>query len=85
MPLVSDNWMVPFPLARSGRNAAETEKEMLRSSVAKAHAKGRRVRFWAIPSNPAVWGELAAAGVDLINTDDLPGLAAFLRERPATP
>ena len=28
----------------------------------------------------AVWRELQAAGVDLINTDDLPGLQRFLSE-----
>ncbi|HEY1600595.1 MAG TPA: phosphatidylinositol-specific phospholipase C/glycerophosphodiester phosphodiesterase family protein [Pirellulales bacterium] len=84
MPLVSDNWMVHFRWRGKGEIPA-AEKELLQTSVAKAHAKGRKVRFWAIPSNPAVWGELAAAGVDLINTDDLPGLAAYLREHAAKP
>jgi hypothetical protein len=60
------------------------EREKLRSFVAKAHAKGRKIRFWAIPSNRAVWKELADADVDLINTDDLPGLEKYLRERAAT-
>jgi hypothetical protein len=81
MPLVSDSWISHFRWRGQGEMPA-AEKEKLREFVAKAHAKGRRVRFWAIPSNPAVWTELATAGVDLINTDDLPGLAAFLRERP---
>jgi hypothetical protein len=82
MPLVSDNWMSHFRWRGQGDMPA-AEMEKLHDFVAKAHAKGRRVRFWAIPSNRAVWSELSAAGVDLINTDDLPGLAAFLRERAA--
>lgn len=48
-----------------------------------AHARGQRVRFWATPDLPgpdrdALWGELVAAGVDHLNTDDLAGLASFL-------
>jgi glycerophosphoryl diester phosphodiesterase len=42
------------------------------------------VRFWATPDTPgaareALWDELAAAGVDYLNTDDLHGLEDFLR------
>ena len=36
------------------------------------------VRFWAAPDNAAVWEELYRAGVDLINTDRLEQLDAFL-------
>ncbi|MCY2994623.1 MAG: hypothetical protein NTY19_43195 [Planctomycetota bacterium] len=49
--------------------------------VEKAHAKGRRVRFWATPDDPTVWRELVDAGVDLLNADDLPGLERFLRSQ----
>ena len=47
--------------------------------IDQAHAKNRRVRFWATPDNPKVWAALRDAGVDLINTDDLQGLSQFLR------
>jgi hypothetical protein len=30
------------------------------------------------PARDALWGELFAAGVDFLNTDDLAGLEAFL-------
>ncbi len=80
MPLVSDSWMSHFRWRGKGDIPAE-EKTKLRDFVAKAHAKGRRVRFWAIPANRAVWSELSDAGVDLINTDDLAGLEQYLRER----
>jgi hypothetical protein len=82
MPLVSDSWGSHFTW-RGKEAMPAAEKEKLRSFVAKAHAKGRKIRFWAIPSNRAVWAELADADVDLINTDDLPGLEKYLRERAA--
>jgi hypothetical protein len=53
----------------------------LQDIVERAQAKGRGVRFWATPDKPAVWNALYDAGVDLINTDDLKGLAEFLRSR----
>jgi len=80
MPLVSDSWMSHFRWRGKGDMPAE-EKSKLRGFVDKAHAAGRRVRFWAIPANRVVWGELSDAGVDLINTDDLAGLEQYLRER----
>lgn len=82
MPLVSDNWGTHFRWRGDGE-MPPAERDKLRDFVAQAHAKGRKVRFWAIAAKPAVWNELAAAGVDLINTDDLAGLEKFLRERGA--
>ncbi|CAM5333234.1 phosphatidylinositol-specific phospholipase C/glycerophosphodiester phosphodiesterase family protein [Streptomyces abikoensis] len=83
IPLVSDNWTGLFGWRGSGPMPAR-EKARLRQIVSTAHAEGRRVRFWATPDLPgrareAVWRELFAAGVDLLNTDDLAGLEAFLR------
>ncbi|GAB3506120.1 phosphatidylinositol-specific phospholipase C/glycerophosphodiester phosphodiesterase family protein [Amycolatopsis cihanbeyliensis] len=83
-PLVSDNWTRLFSWRGEGPFPA-TERARLRSIVAAAHRAGQRVRFWATPDAPgaartAVWTELAAAGVDHINTDDLSGLEGFLRE-----
>lgn len=46
--------------------------------VAQAHANGKRLRLWAAPDKPATWGELRDAGVDLLNTDRLADLRAFL-------
>lgn len=74
---MSDNWMKSFKWRGEGEFPA-TERERLKQIVAKAHQRGWRVRFWATPDNPAIWRELHSAGVDLLNTDDLPGLAAFL-------
>jgi hypothetical protein len=82
-PLVSDNWTNLFTWTGAGAMPAD-QRAKLRDIVTTAHRAGQRVRFWATPDTPgperdAVWHELVAAGVDHINTDDLKGLADFLR------
>ena len=78
LPMISDNWTKQFHWNGDGP-MPESERAKLREIVKKAHASDRVVRFWATPENEAVWRELRAAGVDLINTDELDRLAAFLR------
>ncbi len=80
MPLISDNWRNHFIWSGAGP-MPRAEREKLQAVVKKAHRDGRRVRFWNTPENTAVWAELCAAGVDLINTDDLSKLQRFLLER----
>jgi len=77
-PLISDNWRLHFKWRGTGPMPPD-EQEKLRSIVKKAHEHGRRVRFWSTPEKPELWQALYDAGVDLINTDNLPGLAQFLR------
>jgi hypothetical protein len=77
MPLISDNWRSHFRWRGNGPMPMD-ERDKLQHIIQTAHAKKRRVRFWASPDNPAVWAELRDAGADLINTDDLPGLRKFL-------
>ncbi|MBL9128951.1 MAG: phosphatidylinositol-specific phospholipase C/glycerophosphodiester phosphodiesterase family protein [Verrucomicrobiales bacterium] len=84
VPLVSDNWRTHFRW--NGADAMpDAELAKLRSLVAKAHAQGRRIRFWAAADRPEVWSVHAAEGVDFVNTDRLAELAAFLKNRPARP
>jgi hypothetical protein len=78
LPLISDNWRNHFKWTGEGPLPAG-ERDKLHRIVAQAHAKDRRVRFWATPESTAIWKELRAADVDLINTDDLDGLQKFLR------
>ncbi len=87
IPLISASWSAVFTWQGEGAMPA-AERALLRDSTARAHAAGQRVRFWATPDIPgpartAVWRELLAAGVDHLNTDDLAGLAAFLRNARA--
>lgn len=80
MPLISDNWRNHFAWRGDGPMPAD-EEARLRQLVRKVHAEDRRVRFWGSPDREPVWRVLYAAGVDLINTDDLPGLRRFLAAR----
>ena len=77
IPLISDNWTGVFKWRGVGP-FPEDEKQKLRQIVQKAHDQGRRIRFWGAPDRADLWQALHAAGVDLINTDDLPGLQKFL-------
>ena len=57
------------------------EQAKLVAMVKQAHQAQRRLRFWASPDVEAVWKELDSAGVDLINTDDLPGLRRYFEAK----
>lgn len=85
VPLISDNWSTHFSWRGEGEMPAEESAELDRIMAA-ARAGGYRVRFWETPdaagaAREAVWARLFDAGVDHLNTDDLAGLAAFLRAR----
>lgn len=87
LPLISNNWTQMFTWQGVGP-MPEHERQRLLAYVEAAHAAGYRVRFWSTndvagPAREALWTELADAGVDNINTDDLAGLDAFLTARGA--
>ncbi len=84
MPWISAAWGSLFRWQGEGP-MPDAERARLRGFVGKAHAHGRLVRFWATPEKPAVWKELRAAGVDLINTDKLAELRRFLLDSDPAP
>jgi alkaline phosphatase len=49
--------------------------------IARVHALGKTVRFWAAPDMPAAWITLERLGVDFINTDHIDEVAAFLKKK----
>ena len=79
MPLVSASFATAFPDAAVPLD--ETTKAEIRALTDAAHAKGRKFRFWATPEDERVWADLIACGVDLINTDQLERLRAFLESK----
>jgi hypothetical protein len=82
VPWISERWGSLFQW--SGKGAMpEPERTKLREFTARAHRHGRLVRFWGTPEKPAVWQEMRAAGVDLINTDQLAELQKFLQSGSA--
>ncbi|MER5220922.1 phosphatidylinositol-specific phospholipase C/glycerophosphodiester phosphodiesterase family protein [Streptomyces flaveus] len=82
IPLISDNWTLNFTWQGIGP-FPEAERQKLRGIISAAHSRRQKVRFWATPdlagpARDALWGELLAADVDYLNTDDLAGLEKFL-------
>ena len=82
MPLISERWGDLFRWNGSGTMPA-AELATLRALVDAAHAQGKRVRLYATPDRTAavrenVWRAELAAGVDLLNVDDLAAGQRFL-------
>ncbi|MBM7692200.1 glycerophosphoryl diester phosphodiesterase [Peribacillus deserti] len=89
MPVISDNWTKIFTWQGAGE-MPQAEREKLVHIVETAHENGQMVRFWAtpdmaLPNREAVWNEMLKAGVDLINTDDLPALQEYLLKNDPNP
>ncbi|MBX3746602.1 MAG: phosphatidylinositol-specific phospholipase C/glycerophosphodiester phosphodiesterase family protein [Verrucomicrobiae bacterium] len=82
IPLISDNWRSHFRWNGVG-TIPDEERARLHDWVERAHAQGRRIRFWAGADRPEMWRVQWEAGVDLINTDRLADLARFLEQAEA--
>lgn len=79
MPVISDTYRKWSDWSGHGQpGAGELDKVMALAN--RVHAEGKKLRLWAIPDGPDAWRALLHAGVDLINTDDLNGLADFLKK-----
>lgn len=80
-PLISESWTTVFK-GPGGTSFSAANRTLLTGLVQRAHSQGRRLRFWGAPDRPWLWAELRDAQVDLINTDRITALAAFLRGLP---
>jgi hypothetical protein len=80
MPVVSESFSKYDPFTLGGI-ANPNKESKLRSYVNAVHAQGKKVRFWTHPDDPVTWDYLLSLGVDLINSDQLEELDAFLTER----
>jgi hypothetical protein len=78
VPWISGEWKRSFKWTGTGP-MPEGEAAKLKSLANQAHAQHRQLRFWGAPDTEPVWRALRDANVDLINTDNLQGLAAFLK------
>jgi hypothetical protein len=77
-PWISENWNKVSKWRGEGTLPAEDEAT-LRDWVRRAHAGGRKIRFWNTPESVTAWRILQASGVDLIGTDNLAQLRDFLQ------
>ncbi len=81
VPVVSERWGKLFDWRGLGP-VPDADLTLLREMVGKAHARGRRIRFWGAPDRPEAWRVLCETGADLINTDKLVALRDFLLGLP---
>ena len=81
VPQVNARWTALFSWRGNG-GIPDDERRELRRLAGRAQEQDRRIRFWSAPDNEVAWAVLADVGVDLINSDDLPGLRRFLLSRP---
>lgn len=65
--------LVPWISAAWSAEHAQGYVELAR----RAHAQGRRLRFWALPADESLWRALLDAGVDWVNVDDPAAYARF--------
>ncbi|MBL8900151.1 MAG: cyanophycinase [Planctomycetes bacterium] len=65
--------LVPWISAAWSAEHAQGYAELAR----RAHAQGRRLRFWAIPADESLWRAFLDAGVDWVNVDDPAAYARF--------
>ena len=77
VPWISENWAGLFRWRGAGVMPA-TDAAKLDTLVRLAHEQGRRVRFWGAPDQAVFWQALQEHQVDLINSDDLAGVAKFM-------
>ena len=77
---MSDDWTQHFQWRGKGP-VDKSDLEKLHSIVQKAHAQGRKVRFWAMPDTAEVWQMLKTNQVDIIGSDHLEALRVFLTKK----
>lgn len=81
-PIASTDFAVQFPNVVGNQGLNDTQLALLQTQVAVAHAKGIKLRYWDQPGWPigtrnGVWRSLWDNGVDILNVDDLEGIANF--------
>jgi hypothetical protein len=80
MPLISSSWHGQFKWYGVGP-IPEDIRNSLHDLVRRIHDEGRIARFWATPDRTEAWDEEVAAGVDLINADNLGKLREYLQQK----
>jgi len=60
----------------------EKERKIIEAAIGKAHALGKKVRFWNAPDIINSWYGFMKLGVDYINTDRVTAIADFLQQLP---
>jgi alkaline phosphatase len=59
----------------------DSDLKKIMSLIDEVHARGKAIRFWATPDFRDAWQELMRLKMDVIVTDDVAGLAAFIKQQ----
>lgn len=78
--MISTNFRSHVKWDGDGTLPAGARKEIA-DLMAVAHQHGKKFRFWATPDFENAWRELKAINVDVIGTDRVPDLVAFLKSQ----
>lgn len=79
--MLSDNFARYSKWNGKGR-LPEKEQDTLQKLVTRAHATGKKIRFWNSPDIMNSWYAYMNLGIDYINTDDINGISTFLQQLP---
>ena len=76
--LVSDYFGRYSKWRGNGTMKAE-DQQKLREAIDAAHARGKKIRFWAFPDNPHAWRTAVELGIDFVNTDHPADVAEYFQ------
>jgi alkaline phosphatase len=57
---------------------SEADRNKITQLINEIHSKGKKIRFWATPDNQQSWPVLMELQMDMLVTDDVKGLLAFI-------
>lgn len=83
VPLVSDSWGDHFKWVGKGEMPV-AEQQTMQDLAGRCHEAGQKLRFWGAPDFEKSWTYQLKAGCDLVGTDKLEGLAAYMKKVSST-
>ena len=78
--MISTNFRDHVKWDGKGKLSAEALQK-IKVLVDEVHGKGKKIRFWATPDFEDAWQQQMELNFDVIVTDDVVGLKAFIADR----
>lgn len=76
--MISTSFRSHFNWDGNGTLSSDARKK-IHAMMAAAHKQGKKFRFWATPDSENAWQQLKAVNADVIVSDRIPELVAFLK------